>query len=78
LWTNEELRDRRLTSAVPFGGYLVAGDFEGYLHWFDMTTGRLVARNSLSSSGIVANPVATATHLYVYTRGGTLYALAAP
>lgn len=78
LWTQDDLYDRRLTAAVPFGGFLVAGDYEGYLHWFDKTTGRLVAREQLSSAGIIADPVATATHLYVYTRGGSLYAISAP
>lgn len=77
LWTQDALYDRRLTAAIPFGGYLVAGDFEGYLHWFDMSTGRLVARTSLGG-GIVADPVATGTTLYVYTRSGTLYAIGAP
>lgn len=78
LWTNEELYDRRLTAAVPFGGYLVAGDYEGYIHWFDSGTGRIVARNDIGGDGIVADPVATGTHLYVYTRSGKLVALRAP
>lgn len=78
LWTNEELFDRRLTSAVSFGGYIVAADFEGYLHWFDRGTGRLVARNDLGGDGIVADPVPTGTLLYVYTRSGKLVALRAP
>lgn len=78
LWTNEELYDRRLTAAVSFGGYIVAADYEGYLHWFDTDTGRLVARNDLGGDGIVADPVATGTTLYVYTRSGKLVALRAP
>ena len=78
LWTNEELFDRRLTAAVSFGGYIVAADYEGYLHWFNTDTGRLVARNDLGGDGIVADPVATGTTLYVYTRSGKLVALRAP
>lgn len=78
LWTNEDLFDRQLTAAVPVGDYFVAADFEGYLHWFDGTNGRIVSRNSLSGSGIVANPVVADSTLYVYSRSGTLYAIKAP
>jgi len=77
LWSQEVLRDRKLTAAVSFGKFFVAGDYDGYLHWFDKTTGNLVARNSFGS-GIVSDPVATGTHLYIYSRSGTLYALEAP
>ena len=78
LWTNDDLFDRRLTAAEPVGDYFVAADFEGYLHWFDRTNGRIVSRNSLDSDGIVANPVAVDSTLFVYSRSGRLYAIKAP
>ena len=78
LWTQNALVDRRLTATVSFGDYLVAGDYEGYLHWFDRSDGRLVSRNSLSGGGIVADPVVVGDNLYIYSRNGRLYSFKAP
>ena len=70
LWTQDALKYRRLTAPITFGEYVVAGDFDGYLHWFDRLEGRLVSRNSLGGGGIVADPVVEGEHLIVYTRDG--------
>ena len=78
LWTQNALVDRRLTATVSFGDYLVAGAYEGYLHWFDRSDGRLVSRNSLSGGGIVADPVVVGDNLYIYSRNGRLYSFKAP
>ncbi len=47
LWKSDELRGRTLSAPVRQGGYLIVGDFEGYLHWFDMQSGRIVGRARL-------------------------------
>ena len=78
LWTQPDLHDRRLTATIAFGNYLVAGDYEGYLHWFDRTDGRIISRNSLGGGGIVADPVVSGDTLYVYTRDGRLYSFNKP
>ena len=78
LWTQSSLVDRRLTASVAFGDYYVAGDYEGYLHWFDQSEGRLVSRNSLGGGGIVADPVVVGDSMYIYTRNGRLYAFSKP
>ncbi len=78
LWTQDSLVDRRLTATVVFGDYLVAGDYEGYLHWFDRNEGRLVSRNSIGGGGIVADPVVDGDNLYIYARNGRLYSFGKP
>ncbi|MFT5451412.1 MAG: outer membrane protein assembly factor BamB, partial [Enterobacterales bacterium] len=78
LWTQSSLVDRRLTASIAFGQYLVAGDYEGYIHWFDRNNGRLVSRNDLGGDGIVADPVVIGDTMYIYTRDGTLYSFDAP
>ena len=78
LWTQSSLVDRRLTATIAFGDYLVAGDYEGYIHWFDRSNGRLVSRNSLGGGGIVADPVVVGGIMYIYTRDGSLYSFNAP
>ena len=78
LWEQSKLQDRRLTATVAFGDYMVAGDYEGYLHWFNRIDGTLVSRNSLGGGGIVADPVVVGDNLYIYTRNGRLYSFPKP
>lgn len=33
LWKQKDLHQRKLTAAVVYDGYVVVGDFEGYVHW---------------------------------------------
>jgi outer membrane protein assembly factor BamB len=44
LWRQEGLRLRRLSAPAVIGSHVVVGDFEGYLHWLDVTDGRFAAR----------------------------------
>lgn len=76
LWRQNELHNRQLTAPVVFGDYIVAGDFEGYLHWFSQEDGRQVARLKIDDKGIVAAPIVDAEVLYVYGKGGMLAAVA--
>ena len=78
LWTQSALTYRRLTATAAIGDYLVAGDYEGYLHWFNKNEGFMVSRNDLGGDGIVADPVVAGDSLYVYTRDGSLYCFDKP
>lgn len=73
-WRREELRNRDVTGPAIFGQSVVVGDFEGYLHWFDVATGELQARVRAGSDRITSQPLAVDDTLYVITDGGTLYA----
>lgn len=77
LWRQNELSGRRLSAPVASGDYVVVGDFEGYLHWLDKDSGRIVGRLRLDSDGISASPVARNNTLYVLGRGGELSAIQA-
>lgn len=44
LWKQGALRGRSPSAPAVQGNYLVAGDYEGYLHWFAREDGHLVAR----------------------------------
>lgn len=67
IWKQESVKYRRLSPPAAFNGYIVAGDFQGYLHWFEPREGRIVARTKVSSNAIISAPVADAEgkHLYV-------------
>lgn len=74
-WRNEDLKYRRLSPAQAFGGYVVVGDFQGYLHWLDARDGRLVARSRAGRDPIRARPVIGDNLLYVYNQNGRLSAI---
>lgn len=74
-WRNEDLKYRRLSPVQFFDGYVVVGDFEGYLHWLDARDGRLVARNRVGSKPIRALPAAGDGLLYVMNQTGRLAAI---
>jgi outer membrane protein assembly factor BamB len=78
LWTQSDLKRRSLTAPVAFGNYVVAGDYDGYVHWLDRNSGRIVARNHVGGDGIIADPVVANDKLYIYTRDGSLYAFSKP
>lgn len=74
-WKQSNLLYRRLTAPIPFNGYVVAGDFEGYLHWFKPEDGSIVARTRLGSSPITATPQVVDGRLYIYGDGGDFAAI---
>jgi outer membrane protein assembly factor BamB len=75
IWQQNGLLNRQVTAPASIGGYLAAGDFEGYLHWLDKTTGAFVSRQKISGDRIIAPPVAAGNVLYVYASDGRLSAL---
>jgi outer membrane protein assembly factor BamB len=70
VWKQEGLKYRQLSPPVLFGGYLVVGDFKGYLHFISTDDGHFVARTNLGSDPIVAAPVAGPKYLYVMNTDG--------
>lgn len=75
LWKQSNLLYRRLSAPIPFRGYVVAGDFEGFLHWFKSEDGSIVARTRLGSAPITAAPQVVDGRLYVYGDGGDFAAI---
>lgn len=74
MWKQDQLLNRGLTRPAFYTNYMVVGDFEGYLHWIDMETGRFVARVREGRDGFAGAPIAVGTTLYVMTNDGTLAA----
>jgi outer membrane protein assembly factor BamB len=73
-WRQDALLRRWPTLPVPFHTTVVAGDFEGYLHFFSNVDGELVARTRLGKKAVSSAPYVAANRLYVQSDSGTLYA----
>jgi outer membrane protein assembly factor BamB len=74
IWRNDDLLRRDPTLPMPFHTAVVAGDFEGYLHFFSSIDGTAVARMRLGSKAISNYPLVVANTLYVQSDDGTLAA----
>ncbi|WP_065089246.1 outer membrane protein assembly factor BamB [Acidihalobacter prosperus] len=72
LWKQSALRFREATVPVIVGGYLVVGDYQGYLHFLSIKDGAFVARKHLTDAAIDAPPVVRGDNLYVQAADGTL------
>ena len=73
-WRQEGLKNRRLTSPLAYGNYIVVGDDEGYLHVLAQSDGRFVARRKLSA-GLRTRPLQVDNTVYVLANDGQLEAL---
>ncbi|MGB1557569.1 MAG: PQQ-binding-like beta-propeller repeat protein, partial [Oceanococcaceae bacterium] len=52
IWTNENLRYRRLSGAYAYKGNVLLADYEGYVHALSTASGQIIARERLSSAAI--------------------------
>ncbi len=75
LWQQEKMHGRRLTAPVPLGGYLMVGDYEGYLHILSAEDGDIVGRIRVGSDPISTPPTVVNGVAYVLGDGGSLAAI---
>ena len=74
IWKQDGLINRQVTAPAIVDGYLVMGDFEGYLHWLDKATGSFVARQRLTRDRIITKPVTSNSVVYAFASNGELAA----
>lgn len=76
-WKLEQLQNRGLTRPAFMGDFVVVGDFEGYLHWINIDSGEVAAREKVGGDGFVAAPIVVGNRLYAMTVDGELAAFGA-
>ncbi|MDP2693256.1 MAG: outer membrane protein assembly factor BamB [Gallionella sp.] len=75
VWKNDKLLLRDTATPYALGDFVVAGDYEGYLHGLNREDGSFAARIKLDGSAIQATPIGLDEGLLVQTRDGGLYSL---
>ena len=73
-WKQQELEYRRLSAPAYYKGYVVVGDYKGYLHWLSPDDGKVVGRTHMSGNLIMTQPVVGNDLLYVMDINGNLHA----
>jgi outer membrane protein assembly factor BamB len=74
MWRDESLLNRDVSAPAAFGNSVVVGDFEGYVHFFSASTGKLSARVRAGSDRVSAAPLVVNEMIYVLTDAGKLFA----
>ncbi len=74
LWRQKALLHRRLSAAVEADSWIVTGDYQGYVHWFDKATGALAARASTGKVRISNSPVVAGNLVLVVNDAGKISA----
>jgi outer membrane protein assembly factor BamB len=74
VWHNDQLKRRGLSAPVITSTAVAVADYQGYLHWLDRDTGKLVARVRVSKDRVSNSPVAVDDTVVVLTDGGALAA----
>jgi len=75
-WRQDALRLRDVTAPARFGGAVVVGDLEGYVHWLDPQDGRFVARTKAAPDRITGAPLVIGQRMYIQADDGTVAAFA--
>lgn len=74
LWQQPGLAYRRLTGVAVHGDYAVVGDYEGYLHWLQLSDGAFAARVEAADEAFRAAPVVADGVLVAQASDGTMSA----
>jgi len=77
-WSQDAMKNRKLSNVAAVDGLVVVGDFEGYLHWMDHNNGRLIARTRVGSDPITTGLQVSDGVLFVLGDGGELAAIRLP
>ncbi len=75
LWKQDKLAARQVSGPLVAGGFVVVGDYEGYIHVLNREDGSFAARLATDGSPILVKPVRLGGEVLVQTRAGGLYVL---
>ncbi|MBK2125572.1 outer membrane protein assembly factor BamB [Fangia hongkongensis] len=75
LWKKDILEGRKTSAPLYYQGKVFVGDYEGYVHIFDASTGKYLGRVDIGGDGIRAQPAISDGNIIVQTNDGTLAAI---
>jgi outer membrane protein assembly factor BamB len=76
IWRQDKLNGRRVSGPLAFGRYVIAGDYQGYVHVLSREDGSFAARVATDGSAISVPPVALdLSSFLVQTRSGGVFAI---
>lgn len=73
IWKQSDLLHRQLTDPVIYQEYIVVGDYEGFLYLIDISTGDVVTKTQVSSSGLASKPIVVDNKIIIQAKNGNVY-----
>jgi outer membrane assembly lipoprotein YfgL len=74
VWLSDKFQNRRLSGMLSVGRTIVFGDYQGWVHFLDRTTGEPLLRLPTDGAQVVGTPVVAGTTIVVTTAKGGVYA----
>ena len=74
-WNADILKWRKTSGPLFFKGYVIVGDLDGCVHFFDAQTGKYLDRLDIGGDGISSQPITDGQRIYVQTNNGRIYAI---
>ncbi|MGP4842562.1 outer membrane protein assembly factor BamB [Marinobacter sp. 1Y8] len=74
LWSQDKLKWRQTTSLLAVKGYLITGDFEGYVHILSQLDGSLQGQREIDDDGLRVPMLLDDDMIYIYGNSGRLVA----
>jgi outer membrane protein assembly factor BamB len=75
IWKQDGLAHRLVSGPSYFKGYIVVGDFEGYMHWLDAASGDFAFRAKIDKDRIISPAITAGNVLLSYSSAGRLLAM---
>jgi outer membrane protein assembly factor BamB len=75
VWRDDSLKFRSLSAPAVAGEYVAVADLEGYVHFFDRTTGSLAGRVKTGGDRVTNPPLSVEGNVYVINDQGEIVAL---
>ena len=73
-WNSDEYLNRELSNLQSYSGYVIVGDFEGYIHIIDPLNGKTIARKKISKKPI-KRILSRSKNFYAVDESFNLYSL---
>ncbi|WP_111496404.1 outer membrane protein assembly factor BamB [Marinobacter bohaiensis] len=74
LWKQDQLEWRQTTGLLPVDGYLLTGDYEGYVHVLSQLDGSLQGQRQVDDAGLRVPMIRNGDLIYIYGNSGELAA----
>lgn len=72
IWQQDALAHRNLTGLAKAGEFLLAGDYQGYIHLISSVDGSLAGRTKIDSEAILTQPIVYQDRVFIQTQTGKL------
>lgn len=72
VWANTELTYRNVTAPTIYGNFVVVGDYEGYVYFINLNTGKIASKIQIGEEPIYLAPIVVGNCIVIYSSNGSV------